>query len=72
MPKLLERGQGFDVEFEGLIVLAFDLELGLEFLDEKLEARDFSFEFLDVAGSGWRTNRLLREAWCRGNTRLQI
>jgi len=40
------------VELEGLVVLALDLEFGLEFFDEEFEARDFSFEFLDVGGAG--------------------
>lgn len=42
------------MEFEGLVVLALDLEFGLEFFDEKFEARDFGFEFLDVGGAGLR------------------
>jgi hypothetical protein len=43
--------------------LAFDLELGLEFLDEQFESRDFGSKFLSVA-AGYRTggcvNRRLR------------
>ena len=35
-----------------MVVLALDLEFGLEFFDEEFEARDFSFEFLDVGGAG--------------------
>jgi len=29
-------GEGADVEFEGLVVLALDLEFGLELFDEEL------------------------------------
>ena len=42
--------------FKGLVVLALDLELGLEFFDEELEARNFGAEFLCVGagnGTGW-------------------
>jgi len=38
------------VEFEGLVVLALDLEFGLEFFDEEFEASDFGAEF---QGVGW-------------------
>ena len=39
--------------FKSLVVLALDLELGLEFFDEELEARNFGAEFLCVgAGDG--------------------
>ena len=34
--------------FERLIVLAFDLQLGLEFLDLQLEARNFGAELGEV------------------------
>ena len=40
------------MEFEGLIVLALDLQFGLQFFDEQFEARDFSAEFVGVAGGG--------------------
>ena len=40
-----------------MVVLALDLEFGLEFFDEEFEARDFSFEFLDVGGAGLRAVR---------------
>ena len=36
--RLLERGEGADVEFESLVVLALDLKFGLKFLDEQFEA----------------------------------
>jgi hypothetical protein len=42
------------VELEGLVVLALDLEFGLQLLDEKFEARNFGFEFLDVGGASLR------------------
>ena len=42
------------MEFEGLVVLALDLEFGLEFFDEEFEARNFGFEFLDVGGASLR------------------
>jgi hypothetical protein len=40
---LVQRRQGFYVELQGLVVLAFDLELGLELFDEELETGDFGF-----------------------------
>ena len=48
------------MELKGLIVLALDLKLSLQFLDEKFEARDFGFKFLDVAGACQRANEWLR------------
>ena len=54
MARLVDGGQGFDVEFEGLVVLALDLELALKFFDEQLQARDFGFEFLKVGAVGLR------------------
>jgi len=42
-----------DLGFQGLVVLAFDLEFGLELLDEQFEARDFGAKFLSVA-AGYR------------------
>ena len=47
------------MEFQRLIVLALDLELGLQFFDEEFETRDFRPEFLDVAGCGRWPDRLL-------------
>jgi hypothetical protein len=52
VPVLLGVGDGADLGFEGLVVLAFDLEFGLEFFDEEVEAGDFEAKFLDVGGSG--------------------
>lgn len=40
---LVERRQGFNMEFESLVVLAFDLEFGLQFFDQEFQARDFGF-----------------------------
>ena len=45
-------GEGVDLEFEGLVVLALELELGLEFFHEQFEAGDFAAQFLDVRGAG--------------------
>ena len=52
--QLLRRGQVVDVLFEGLVVLALDLQLGLEFLYQELEAGDLRLELHDV---GTRTRR---------------
>jgi len=43
-------GDGTDLRLQGLVVLAFDLEFGLEFFDEEVEVSDLHAEFLDV---GW-------------------
>src|SRR5579859_1495108 len=48
--------------FEGLIVLALDLQLGLELLDEQLKTGDFGFELDDVGTGG----RCAEAAWRRG------
>ena len=40
-------GEGADLGFQGLIVLALDLEFGLEFFYQHFEARDFDAELLD-------------------------
>ena len=53
--------------FQGLVVLAFDLEFGLELLDEQFESRDFGAKFLSVAAgyrAGGRVNWRLR--WLAG------
>ncbi len=42
--RLFRVGEGVNLEFEGLVVLALDLELSLEFLDQQLEARDVGAE----------------------------
>jgi len=61
-------GQVVDLGFQGLVVLAFDLEFGLEFLDQKFEARYFGAEFLRVvAGHG---AKLRRRGWMRGRAVL--
>ena len=51
--------QVVDLGFQGLVVLALDLEFGLEFLYEEFEARDFGAEFLGVA-TGYRARWSLR------------
>jgi len=53
------------VEFEGLIVLALDLEFGLEFLDQEFETRNFGAKFVDVgsAGSAMSHRRGLGRLW---------
>src|SRR5215510_10417345 len=51
---LFETSEGADLGLECLIVLAFNLKLGLEFLDQQLEASNFHAKFLqvDAGGSG--------------------
>jgi hypothetical protein len=54
-----------------LVVLAFDLEFGLELLDEQFESRDFGAKFLSVAAgyrAGGRVNWRLR--WLAGMNRM--
>ena len=47
---------GFEVSFESGAILVLGLELGFEFLDEKLEAADFVAQLLNFsAGSGRRS-----------------
>jgi hypothetical protein len=52
-----------DVLIEGLVVLALDLQLGLEFFHEELETGDFGFELDDIWICGWRAETL---RWRRG------
>ena len=40
------------LSFERLVVLAFDLKLGLEFFDLKIETRDLGAQFRKV-GADW-------------------
>ena len=47
---LLGIGESADLGFQGLVVLALDLEFGLEFFNEKIEVSDLHAEFLDVGG----------------------
>jgi hypothetical protein len=42
---LLGVGQCVDLEFQGLVVLALDLKLGLKLFDQEFEASDFGAEF---------------------------
>ena len=51
-----------DLGFQSLVVLAFDLELGLEFLYQEFETRDFGAKFLGIA-AGYGAQRL---GWLRG------
>ena len=44
---LFDLGQGTHVQFQRLIVLAFDLELGLEFLDQQLEMSNLRAQFVN-------------------------
>ena len=46
--RLLRGGQVVNVLFEGLVVLALDLQLSLEFLHQKLETGYFGLELDDV------------------------
>lgn len=46
-----------------MVILALDLEFGLQFFDEEFEARDFSFELLDVGGAG---------LWAIGSCNVEI
>jgi hypothetical protein len=57
-----------DLGFEGLVVLALDLEFGLELFNEQLETRYFGAKFLGVvAGDG---AELRRRWWLRGRVVL--
>ena len=61
-----------DVEFQGLVVLAFDLEFGLEFFDQEFEARDFSAEFVNVGGGRAGAMSLRRVLLLRRLRRLRV
>ena len=62
----------FDVQFERLIVLSLDLQLGLEFFYEQFQPQDFRAEFLQVvrgrssSSLGGQGSGLRR---CRGSRR---
>ena len=68
VPGLLDGGQVVEVLLEGLVVLALDLQLGLELFDQEFETGDFGFQFDDVrawdgrteTGRGWRSGRRRR------------
>src|SRR5215467_2546255 len=49
---LFEASERADLGFEGLVVLALDLKLGLQFLDEQFEAGDFHAKSLEVGCRG--------------------
>jgi hypothetical protein len=57
-------GEVVDLGFEGLVVLAFDLEFGLEFLYQEFQACYFGAELLGVVAR-YRT-WLGRRGWLRG------
>jgi hypothetical protein len=60
--------QGFDLKFQRLIVLPLDLQLGLQFLNQKFEMRDLRAEFETIGGRPYRCTRLsilLRSWGCR-------
>ena len=44
--RLFGAGQRFNFGFEGLVILAFELQLGLQFFYQQLEARDFGLKLL--------------------------
>lgn len=73
---LIEAGQSAHVNFERLIVLALDLQFGLQFFDEQFEARDFRAKFLHVDAGGRRALRCGRErsgyGRCRRTRRERI
>jgi hypothetical protein len=48
-------GEVVDLGFEGLVVLALDFELRLEFFHQHFQARDFDPKFLEVGSSGGGT-----------------
>ena len=50
-------GKGTDLRLQGLVVLAFDLQFGLQFFDEEIEVGDLHAELLDVGWRGWGTLR---------------
>jgi hypothetical protein len=58
---LVYPGKRLYLKFERLSVLPLDLHFGLQFLDKKVKAGDFSPQFLYVSRSGSRSDR--RCAW---------
>ena len=52
--QLLGFGQGLDLKFKRLIVLALDLQFGLEFFHKQLETRNLSTELAGIAACGTR------------------
>jgi hypothetical protein len=53
-------GEVVELGFEGLVVLAFDLEFGLKLFDQEFEARDFGTEFQGVGRDLALARRSLR------------
>lgn len=66
---LFGGGQVVDVLIEGLVVLALDLQFGLELFDEELEASDFGFELYDVGTGRWSAKALRRRCFGRHGSR---
>src|SRR6184192_68180 len=46
--RLFDLGKGTDLGLERLVVLPLDLQLGLEFLDQQFQARNFHTKFLQI------------------------
>src|SRR5579864_2012789 len=71
--QLLGFGQGLDLLFESLIVLALDFQLGLELLDEQLEVRNFGTELSIPANMARRHGgrRVLLRSGGRSGTRRE-
>ncbi len=51
---LFRVGEGFDLGFEGLVVLALDLQFGLELFHQEFEARDFDAKLVRIGAGGTR------------------
>jgi hypothetical protein len=64
--RLLDVGKGANLRFERLIVLALDLQFGLEFLDQQVQVRNLDAQLLNVRGRGSRPNRWIYRLWRAG------
>ena len=64
--ELFHVGEGANLCFQSLIVLALDLQLGLEFLDEQVEMRNFDAQLLNVGGRGSWPDRWIYGLWRAG------
>jgi len=47
---LLELGQGSDLLFESLVILALNLKFGLQFFDEQFQVRNFGTQLVNFHG----------------------
>lgn len=65
--ELFYVGEGADLGLESLIVLAFDLQFRLEFLDEQVQMRNFNAQLLNVGGRGSRPH-----GWINGLRRAGL